>query len=385
MNRRQLLKFGAAGAALSAPSILRAQSTPELKFLTIPDPDGWHPSLRLKGDWLIVAISDGINVGYGEASHSRDDAACRDAARALFVEHYSGFVPSLEGLAAKEEELALLNPDFVSATALSGLNQAWYELLAKREQVPVWQLLRDRPGIESLPLYTTINRTLTERTISEYLTTVEALQLQGFLSFKCAPFEAVDNAIGAFEQAGAGLDTLRSIRENFNEIGMRVDFHERFAPDSFSRILPVLEEIGLEWIEEPFPLGPALTELRTSTSLPVAAGELFWDRAQFARIVNNGWADVIMPDVKHVGGFGPLLDVLRMTEGRIEVSPHNPSGPISTAASLHAAAVFPDGIRSLEYAFDNANSRRATGEIVEAGRLYLRDLPGWGIDPNVAA
>ena len=125
--------------------------------------------------------------------------------------------------------------------------------------------------------------------------------------------------------------------------------------------------------------------MRASTRLRVAAGELFWGRPRFARIVDNAWADVIMPDVKHVGGFGPLLDVLRMAEGRAEVSPHNPSGPISTAASLHAAAVHPDGVRSLEYAFDRTGSRRATGEQVEAGRLYLRDVPGWGIDPNPGA
>ncbi|HEY5666697.1 MAG TPA: enolase C-terminal domain-like protein, partial [Gammaproteobacteria bacterium] len=99
----------------------------------------------------------------------------------------------------------------------------------------------------------------------------------------------------------------------------------------------------------------------------------------------NAWADVIMPDVKHVGGFGSLLDVMRMAEGRSEVSPHNPSGPISTAASLHAAAVRPGGVRSLEYAFDRAGSRRVTGEQVDGGRLYLSDRPGWGIDPNLRA
>jgi len=88
-----------------------------------------------------------------------------------------------------------------------------------------------------------------------------------------------------------------------------------------------------------------------------------------------------MPDVKHVGGFGPLLDVLEMGEGTLEMSPHNPSGPISTAASLHAAAIYPESVRSLEYAFDRTRSRRATGEHVEDGTLYLSDGPGWGIEP----
>jgi galactonate dehydratase len=88
-----------------------------------------------------------------------------------------------------------------------------------------------------------------------------------------------------------------------------------------------------------------------------------------------------MPDVKHVGGFGPLLDVLRMSADRIEVSPHNPSGPISTAASLHAAAVYPELVRSLEYSFQRQPTRRATGEVVENGMLVLGDRPGWGVAP----
>jgi galactonate dehydratase len=88
-----------------------------------------------------------------------------------------------------------------------------------------------------------------------------------------------------------------------------------------------------------------------------------------------------MPDVKHVGGFGPLLDVLNIGARGIEISPHNPSGPISTAASLHAAAVHPDAVRSLEYSFDRRQTRRSTGERIENGVLLLNDAPGWGVAP----
>jgi galactonate dehydratase len=379
-SRRRVLGSATALASIVAgPRVIRAQQPLTLRFLTIPDPDGWHPSLRLKGDWLVFEISDGIHQGLGEASHSRDDAGCRATATQLFAEHYAGFEPSLPALAEKEAELAELEPDFVTATAFSGLNQALYELLAKREQVPVWRLFRDRPGVPGLPLYTTINRALKERSLAEYLEIVGELDDQGFFSFKCAPFEAVDTPEGAVEKARAGLSILRAIRERFATIGMRVDFHERFTLDTFGRILPQLERLDLEWIEEPFTMGPDFAALKATTDLRVAAGELFWGWPRFERIVANAWSDVIMPDVKHVGGFGPLLHVMQLAEGRAEVSPHNPSGPVSTAASLHAAAVRPGGVRSLEYAFDRTGSRRATGEQVENGRLYLSERPGWGI------
>ena len=351
-----------------------------LEFLTIPDPDGWHPSLRLKGDWLVFKISDGIHAGYGEASHSKQDGQCRKAAERLFKERIVSFHPTLESLKLLEEDVLSTEPDFVTATAWSGINQALYELLAKREQVPVWKLFRDKAGLDRLPLYTTINRALKKRSNEEYLELVGKVESQGFQIFKCAPFEKVVDPDSTMETSLAGLETLKVLRNEFPEIGIRVDFHERFSPESFFKLLPELEAVKLDWIEEPFGMGEAYTELQTRTKLRVAGGELFWGNKIFRNIMENRWVHVIMPDVKHVGGFGPLLNVLEMGKGQIEISPHNPSGPISSAASLHAAALYPESVRSLEFAFDRAGSRKAYGERVENGYLYLNEKPGWGIE-----
>ncbi len=383
-SRRSFLRAAAAAtaAACVAPGVLRAQRPLELRFRTIPDPDGWHASLRLKGDWLVFEITDGVLSGFGEASHSNDDEACKAEAVRLFAEHYANLrTLSRETIAAKEREIAALEPGFVTATAFSGLDQALYDLLAKREQVPVWQLFRSSTPLEGIPLYTTINRALTARTPEAYSTVVRELAAQGFRTFKCAPFEAVDGPDRAVEKAAAGLATLARLREEFPALAVRVDFHERFRPADFYRLIPELERLELDWIEEPFALGADYEELRRRTRLPIAAGELFWGVGRFAEIAERGWADVIMPDVKHVGGFGPLLEVIERTAGRAEVSPHNPSGPVSTAASLHAAAIHPELVRTLEYAFDRNRTRRATGERVEDGVLLLGEAPGWGVAP----
>lgn len=383
VSRRQFLRTTAlTSAALTAPRVVVAQRPLTLRFRTIPDPDGWHPALRLKGDWLIVELTDGRLSGYGEASHSNDDERCRTMVAELFARHYASFTPSLTNLTRKEREIAALAPDLVTATAFSALNQALYDLLARREQVPVWRLFRDKAPFAGLPLYTTINRSLQTRSDAEYSTIVGEVRRQGFSMFKCAPFEAVSGPEGAVAKSAAGLARLQRLRQEFPELGIRVDFHERFVrPDDFHALLPELERLRLDWIEEPFAMGPAYAELRRRTRLRVAAGEIFWGDARFADIRRNQWADVIMPDVKHVGGFGPLLDVMRASAGRIEVSPHNPAGPISTAASLHAAAVHPDVVRTLEYSFDRKETRRRTGERIEAGTLLLNDKPGWGVEP----
>ena len=386
--RRRFLVAGV--AALALPAVMRAQSSLQLDFLTIADPDGWHPSLRLKGDWLVFAVSDGVLTGYGEASHSRDDERCRIRAAELFAEHFAALIarPRLlttEWLAAKEQELAARQPDFVSATALSGINQALYDLLAKREQVPVWQLFASERQLDSLPLYTTINRALQTRTRADYLDLVAAVSDLGFSTFKCAPFEAVDTPRNGLANSAAGLETLAGLRAAFPHLGIRVDFHERFLAQDFYQLLGEFLRLELDWLEEPFPMGDDFAQLRRQTPIPVAAGELFWGTRTFARIAGNGWADIIMPDVKHVGGFGPLLNVINETRGRVRVSPHNPSGPISTAASLHAAALNASVVDSLEYAFDRSGVRAQTGEQVSDGRIYLSDAPGWGVTPPVSA
>lgn len=382
VSRRTFVRTTAAAAvACGAPWVVRAQSPLTLSFRTIRDPDGWYPSLRLKGDWLIFEISDGVLSGFGEASHSMDDEGCKRTAAGLFTEHYAGFSPSLENLARKEREIAALEPDFVTATAFSGINQALYDLLAKRERVPVWQLFRSGTAFHGLRLYTTINRALQTRTPEEYSTVVGELQALGFKTFKCAPFEAVNGPDHAVEKAAAGLATLARLRQQFPDLAVRVDFHERFQPKDFYALIPELERLKLDWLEEPFPVGPTYDELKRKTHLRLSGGELFWGRRRFEEITEHRWVDVIMPDVKHSGGFGPLLDVMRMGAGRIEISPHNPSGPISTAASLHAAAVYPDLVRSLEYSFDRKQTRRSTGETIENGVLLLSDKPGWGVKP----
>jgi galactonate dehydratase len=386
LSRRGFIRGGTAvagAAVLGAPAIVRAQGPLTLRFRTIADPDGWAEALRLKGDWLIFEVSDGVLSGFGEASHSNDDELCKQTAARLFEQHYRNFTPSLENLARKEREIAALTPDFVTATAFSGLNQALYDLLARREQVPVWRLFRSGAApFEGLPLYATINRALRTRSAEEYAAIAAEVRAQGFKTFKCAPFEAVNGPERAVEKAAAGLATLQRLRDQLPELALRVDFHERFQPQDFFALVPELEHLELDWIEEPFAVGPTYDELRRHTRLRISAGELFWGRRRFEEIAEHRWCDVIMPDVKHVGGFGPLLDVLTMGAGRIEISPHNPSGPISTAASLHAAAVHPELVRSLEYSFQRQRTRQSTGEVIDDGVLRLSDEPGWGVAPQ---
>lgn len=351
----------------------------ELTIQRITDPDGHNPALLLKGDWLIVIISDGEHFGYGEASHSKNDDTCEKTIQKLFDEHVRQMDLTLPAIEQLSKTVFSEADSFITATAISGINQALHDLVAKREKTAVWNLFSAQKIQTEIPVYTTINRALTTRTLDNYCETVSHAVEQGFSAIKCAPFEQVTPDGDQVAQSEYGLSVLECLRKNFPELSIRVDFHERFQLAAFQQVLPAVEAVSPFWIEAPLPIGPIYSELRKTCKNQMALGELYFGHPGFADITENDWADVIMPDIKHVGGFGPLLDVCRNFADRIESSPHNPSGPVATAASLHAAAAC-SSVTSLELPLIIDPERAYYLEWMESGMIRIPDGPGWGID-----
>lgn len=348
-----------------------------LVFERVTDSEGHGTALLLKGDWHFVGVSDEEYVGWGEASLSGDDDRCEQAAREFF-RRVPGEKLSPNGIAVLRGRWSAGVESFVTATAASALEQALHELVALREGVPVWHLYVAEPTQTTVPAYATINRALSARDDSDYVAAVERALVLGFTGVKCAPFERVTGTRSQLEEAQDGLEKLRLLRGQFPDLELRVDCHERFDPETFLKLLPSLDELGLTWIEAPCPIGPAYATIREQTQTPIAAGELYFGSGRFAEICKGGWADVIMPDVKHVGGVGPLLEVCQMASGfGVEVSCHNASGPVATAASLHCAAISPI-VMSIEVAL-RSKSHPDEPILVENGALTVPDAPGWGI------
>lgn len=345
----------------------------------IHDSKGHGPAMLLHGDWLIVMISDGTHVGLGEATHNGDDRRCIATITELFDRHVASMDLSLEGIRMLEQGPFAGVPDFLTGTAVSGINQALYDLLARRQGVPVWRLFVERPLNTSLAFYTTINRALTTRTADDYRSIVTEARNRGCRHIKCAPFEKVTGDVDQLAASRDGIATLTMLRREFPDMGIRVDFHKRFTCENFLTLLPELETLSLDWIEEPTEIGAPYRRIRSRTSIPLAAGELFFGFDEFTTIMKNKWADVIMPDVKHVGGFGPLIGVCRLAETHGgTISPHNPSGPVSTIASLHAAALSAQ-VTSLEIPFLADTSCMALPHLIEGSYYRIPDTPGWGI------
>ena len=173
-------------------------------------------------------------------------------------------------------------------------------------------------------------------------------------------------------------------------MSLRIDFHKRFTLESFLRILPEIDSLHPVWIEEPCELGEGYREIRETTIVPLAAGELYFGRDKFVEIADNGWADVVMPDVKHAGG---LLEIKRIAGAArmhaLLVAPHNPSGPVAAAASAQLVSTLTNFL-ILEYAWGEVPWRADLldpAERIEGGYLQLAEGPGLGhrLNPDLVA
>jgi galactonate dehydratase len=351
-----------------------------LECKLLPDRFGHHHALLQRGDWLYVIISDGQHAGVGEASLSGDDALCAKRVQELFDKFVNRKEITLDRLRELEKIWLDQRPDFLTSTAISGIDQALYDLLGKREGVPVWQLLVPDPIQETVPIYVTINRALRDRSIEDYGLVIDSAIGMGFTAVKCAPFEAVDGEGDQVAQSAYGRSVLSALRRKHPHLDLRIDFHQRFTAESFMQLLPELDGYAPRWYEEPCELGSVYKEISAKTSIPIAGGELYYRVDDFTNLVNAGWVDIIMPDVKHVGGLGSLLHILREMEHRpkVEVSLHNPSGPISAMASLHAAVISPV-VTSIELPFRDTEEM-SYQQYIEGGKFVLPTAPGWGID-----
>lgn len=88
------------------------------------------------------------------------------------------------------------------------------------------------------------------------------------------------------------------------------------------------------------------------------------------------------PDICHVGGIKETLKIgARAEVYNIAVAPHNPNGPVGTAAIVHAAATMPNFL-ILEDALSATRDACQVGDVFKAvnGRIELPTKPGLGIE-----
>ena len=339
-----------------------------------------------RGDWVFVKIhaEDG-SAGIGEASHGHDGRVVQ------IIEGLNSALIGRDVFRIEDFHRRFYNEGEGRPyhTAISGLEHALWDLAGKALNVPIHQLLGGRCR-EKIRLYANINRATVNRTPEGFAQNARKAVEEGFTAVKCAPFDDVstrDISRGTLTPAiRTGIERIRRIRETIGpDIDLMVDCHSRFNPGLIVQTAKALDDLHLFWLEDPIPMTnlDALSHVSQSTSMPIATGEQLRTKSAFQRLLEKRAVDYILPDVKHVGGILELKKIGAMAEAAdVMMTPHNPSGPVATAASVQCMATVPN-FAILEYAWGEVEWRAELlnpPEQVVAGYIELSDRPGLGID-----
>jgi galactonate dehydratase len=349
--------------------------------------------------WLFVSVTTDTGlVGFGEASDAfgfanttADDAARMGRELERFLGLVRGRSPfEIESYRQRGEPLARQG-GLVSATAFSAIEQALWDLAGKALDVPTHVLLggkvRDR-----LPVYANINRATNPRTPDGFAAAAMRAVSEGFLAIKAAPFDGFPPAsAGAGEIAraiDAGIDAVRAMRVAVGpSVNIMIDCHSFFDVEQSVSIAGRLEPYNLTWYEEPVPPEKVddTVSIRRRIKQPMAGGEVLFGLSGFGPLIRRRAVDTIMPDVKHCGGLLELTRIaaLAADEG-VMVAPHNPSGPVATAASAQVCA----GMKNVNYLELQYGEVEWRSEIVSPPERFLKgtieipDRPGLGVTLN---
>lgn len=283
------------------------------------------------------------------------------------------------------------------AAALSAVEQALWDLLGQELGVPVHRLLGG-PCRDRIRVYANINRgTQGSRSPTAFARSAEEAVTAGFTAVKCAPFDglfrqSLEDRQGR-ELVEAGLARLRAVREGIgDDIDLLIECHGRFDARTAIRVINELEAYRPYWIEAPVSERDLVgwRSVRANTRARLAGAESRTGVEAHRYFLEASGADVVMPDVKYVGGIGPLKKVAALADAwGAEVSPHNPSGPVGTLSSLHATAAITN-CPILEFPWGEVDWRSdlvGGAERLRGGCLLLPKGPGLGItfDTTLAA
>ncbi len=290
--------------------------------------------------WLFLKVStdEGI-AGWGEPIVEGRAETVRAA-----VEELSGYLIGRDPFRIEDHFQVLYRGFYrggpILTSALSGIEQALWDIKGRALSVPVYELLggaaRDRVRV-----YNWIGG-------DRPADVAEAARAQinaGFTAVKMNATEELHyiDSHAKIEAAAARLATVREV--GGADLGIGVDFHGRVHKSMAKALARELEPYNPMFIEEPvLPENhEALREIVRHTTTPIAMGERMYTRWGFKGLLTDGYVDIVQPDLSHAGGILEARKIAAMAEAfDVAVAPHSPLGPINLAASLQLDACTPN-------------------------------------------
>ena len=356
--------------------------------------------VNARGNWYFVELKTNKGIsGLGEASHGftlkEGDARLLAEIKVLF-----GLVKGESPFAVEQFRQRGLQKSMAkgktAVTAFSAIEHALWDLNGKALGIPVYNLLGGKLR-DKLKVYANINRATNERDangrrlIPAFQKNAEEALKSGFRAVKLAPFDDMKPLVSSSQKKieddiDYAVACVEAVRKTIGkDTDLLVDVHSHLNKDLAISTAKRLENSKLYWFEEAVDPEKYTEEAKAITEAieqGSAGGESIIGREGYDKIISERALDIIMPDVKHCGGIQELRFIAAHAEaaGNISVAPHNPSGPVSTAASVQVCASIPN-FSILEYAFGEVPWRAdllSPAERFENGYIRVPDTPGLG-------
>jgi galactonate dehydratase len=339
-------------------------------------------------NWLFVRVETDAGIhGWGECYTQAD----RDQSIAAHVQQLGRYLVGRNPLHIKHFTHMAYHDfagkrgamDFYSA--LSGVEQAMWDIVGKRLNSPVYNLLGG-PCRERIRVYANgwYEGAKTPDVLAKKAAETVA---RGFTALKFDPFPGPWRTHIDRKAESAAVENVRAVRESVGpDVDILVEVHRRLAPMHAIRIARLMEAFQPFWYEEPVS-ARSLDELagcKRDIRLPVVTGEELYTKAEFREVFEKQAADIINPDVCNCGGILELKEIAAMAEPYlVVVSPHNyNSTTIGLAATLQVAACMPNFLIT-EY-FVNFKERGDEIAVhpfnVEHSYITLPTAPGLGLE-----
>lgn len=277
----------------------------------------------------------------------------------------------------------------VIMSAISAIDIALWDIKGKALGVPVYELLGGKTR-DKIRVYASV---MTKETGPESLTrSYRELQNMGFNAAKIfvnGPIQTVSDGMDEFF-SGRIEDELEKVRICREAVGPHFDFileaHRGMTKPEAIAFGTEVAQYRPMVLEDPMTPDniDSMAEIAAKIPVPIATGERFTNLREFEMLMRRDAAQYIRPDVCAVGGITTTKKICAAAEANdVLVIPHNPLGPVSTAACLQICASIPNlGIQELPGFCLNGSEDRMVKEPLrfQNGCMLIPDAPGIGVE-----
>jgi galactonate dehydratase len=229
----------------------------------------------------------------------------------------------------------------VIGSAMSGIDQALWDIRGKVLGMPVYKLLGGPFDARGVRGYYHA-RASTKEQLMKLRESAQTLGVSCFKSGIPGYYEWIET----HEKIDRAIRGMQLLREGLGpDIDIGVDFHAKTSPAVASVLVKEVEPLNLLFIEEPCPPEnvAAMRKIAKRSTTPIATGERLVAHYGCRELIEMGVVDIIQTDINHVGGITALWKVGQMAAlSGISMAPHACEGPIGGIATVHVDAATPN-------------------------------------------